>query len=325
MKMITLISLVPAVLLGAASCSDTLNNDQFIPEDSMPISDSSVQWKHESLGEGLTYHTFSALDVVSKAQQMVYVLEVDLNNPAYAVQFYINKNGSTCSDAVKSTGAIAGMNAGYELSSIFVRIDGTEYTAIPNLTVGSTDVPQWKSSAALYCDNDRDVRIEYTGKGLTVDQQRQAYRMSESRNIISSAPMLVDYYDPVGEQFVDYSLTDQQWQALNYEDPNRHQRARHPRSAVALTGDNHLLLFVVDGRRTYISEGMNARELTQFLVRYFHPRYAINMDGGGSSTLVIKGKGGASNNVVNFPTDGSTFDHTGVRRVSTHILIQSVR
>jgi exopolysaccharide biosynthesis protein len=125
--------------------------------------------------------------------------------------------------------------------------------------------------------------------------------------------MLIDDYDPVGESFAGFQSDVSR---LEYEDLRRHQGVRHPRTAVALTGDNHFLMVVVDGRRPGVSEGMSARELTRFLKKNFNPRYALNMDGGGSSTLVVAGEGDPKTHVVNRPTDAK-----GERTVASHFVL----
>ena len=62
--------------------------------------------------------------------------------------------------------------------------------------------------------------------------------------------------------------------------------ARHPRTAVGIArGGRRLLLVVVDGRRRGYSDGMTLRELAD-LMRGLGARDAINLDGGGSTTLV---------------------------------------
>ena len=142
---------------------------------------------------------------------------------------------------------------------------------------------------------------------------------SSYRNMISSAPMLIDDYEPVGENFCDYSLSTSDVNKLDGEDPNRHQRVRHPRTAVALTENNHFIMLVVDGRQ--VSKGMSARELTRFLVKWFNPQYALNMDGGGSSTLCVKGEGDPDTHVVNYPCDNDQYDHAGERARSVHFVI----
>jgi exopolysaccharide biosynthesis protein len=73
---------------------------------------------------------------------------------------------------------------------------------------------------------------------------------------------------------------------------------------------------VVDGRRPGVSEGMSARELTRFLQANFHPRYALNMDGGGSSTLCVTGEGDPDTHIVNQPAV-----RTGERKVTSHFCL----
>jgi hypothetical protein len=61
---------------------------------------------------------------------------------------------------------------------------------------------------------------------------------------------------------------------------------RHPRTAVGIArGGRRLLLVVVDGRQKPYSDGMTLRELAT-LMRALGARDAINLDGGGSTTLV---------------------------------------
>jgi exopolysaccharide biosynthesis protein len=71
---------------------------------------------------------------------------------------------------------------------------------------------------------------------------------------------------------------------------------RNPRTAVAIRRDGHLLLVVVDGRQMK-SVGMTLYELTRFLINHGAVE-AMNLDGGGSSVMVAKGK------VVSRPVGG---------------------
>ncbi|MBK8255809.1 MAG: phosphodiester glycosidase family protein [Polyangiaceae bacterium] len=62
--------------------------------------------------------------------------------------------------------------------------------------------------------------------------------------------------------------------------------SKHPRTAVALDEMGRtLMLVVVDGRQPGYSEGVSLAELSEFLVEHGAYR-AINLDGGGSSTMV---------------------------------------
>lgn len=77
--------------------------------------------------------------------------------------------------------------------------------------------------------------------------------------------------------------------------------ALHPRTAVGIDRDTgELLLAVVDGRST-ASRGATLVELAELLA-HFGAEAALNLDGGGSSTMV--GRSGDSLQVLNVPSDG---------------------
>ncbi len=71
----------------------------------------------------------------------------------------------------------------------------------------------------------------------------------------------------------------------------------HPRTAVGRTAKGELIWLVVDGRQPH-SQGASLPELAQIMLRY-DAVDAINLDGGGSSTLVVRDL------VINSPSDGS--------------------
>jgi exopolysaccharide biosynthesis protein len=63
------------------------------------------------------------------------------------------------------------------------------------------------------------------------------------------------------------------------------------RSAIGLTRDNQtLVLFTVEAGRSGETSGMTVREVANLLVRDYSVYNAINLDGGGSTSLVIDGK-----------------------------------
>ena len=74
----------------------------------------------------------------------------------------------------------------------------------------------------------------------------------------------------------------------------------HPRTAVGVDERGRTLwLVVVDGRQKNYSEGATLKELAALMVHLGAWR-ALNLDGGGSSTLVIEGEGGEAE-VLNAP------------------------
>lgn len=85
--------------------------------------------------------------------------------------------------------------------------------------------------------------------------------------------------------------------------------AVHPRTAAGVTSDGSLVLMVVDGRQD-ASRGVDLHELA-VLMQSAGAIDALNLDGGGSSTLVVAGQ------LINRPT-GGTFQ----REVMSAILLQ---
>ena len=88
---------------------------------------------------------------------------------------------------------------------------------------------------------------------------------------------------------------------------------RHPRSAIYTKKDGTIVFITVDGRSEGNAAGVSIPELA-FLIRILGGKEAINLDGGGSTTLWLKGA--PDNGVLNYPTDNQIFDHTGERSVS---------
>ncbi|MCF7825594.1 MAG: phosphodiester glycosidase family protein [Candidatus Marinimicrobia bacterium] len=72
---------------------------------------------------------------------------------------------------------------------------------------------------------------------------------------------------------------------------------RHPRTAVGFSEDSTTVFFVtVDGRQGDYSVGMSLFELADYMLEWGIYQ-AVNLDGGGSTTMVVRG------NVVNSPSD----------------------
>ncbi|MES1250304.1 MAG: phosphodiester glycosidase family protein, partial [Chitinophaga rupis] len=92
---------------------------------------------------------------------------------------------------------------------------------------------------------------------------------------------------------------------------------RYARTGVGLTRAHHLLLVTVDGHSDK-SRGVTMNEFRTFF-QYWHCTDAMNLDGGGSTTLYIRGQ--PFNGIVNYPTDNKKYDHTGERKVANILAI----
>jgi hypothetical protein len=84
---------------------------------------------------------------------------------------------------------------------------------------------------------------------------------------------------------------------------------RHPRTMIGVAEDGSIWLAAVDGRQPALSAGMTLAEL-QALARKLQLTDALNLDGGGSTTMWVKGE------IVNSPSDAA-----GPRKVSDALLV----
>ncbi len=90
----------------------------------------------------------------------------------------------------------------------------------------------------------------------------------------------------------------------------------HPRTAIGVTKDTTVILVVVDGRQPKVSIGMSLNDLAQLMIQ-LGCMDAINLDGGGSSTMVVQDK------VVNHVSDDTDELNraAGVERAVTDAII----
>jgi hypothetical protein len=85
--------------------------------------------------------------------------------------------------------------------------------------------------------------------------------------------------------------------------------SRNPRTGIGVTADGSILMVTVDGRKSS-SVGMTLIGFAKYMVQ-LGAQYAVNLDGGGGSTMWVNGLG-----VVNDPSDS-----TGERPVTNSVLV----
>ncbi len=101
-------------------------------------------------------------------------------------------------------------------------------------------------------------------------------------------------------------------------DPRREQRhagGPNPRTAFGITTNKVALIVALDGRHPGRAEGITLKQLAHFM-KQLGCENSINLDGGGSTTLWVRGRG-----IINYPCDNKKFDHEGARLVRTAVII----
>ena len=95
-----------------------------------------------------------------------------------------------------------------------------------------------------------------------------------------------------------------------------HNTDTHPRTAVAVTYDDCVLFVTIDGRFPGQAVGMPTTLMQEFFT-LLGAKSALNLDGGGSTTMYIKGRG-----VVNHACDGKNWDNPKERAVNSIIYLK---
>ncbi len=187
--------------------------------------------------------------------------------------------------------AAAGINGSYfnmkELTPVtFVKDDG-------KIVGSSTQKELFRVNGAFMSWADR----------VTVEAFDTTALDTNPREAMASGPILID-----DGTVITYSEEVPGWDGF--------YNKRHPRSLIGTDADGNIWLVVVDGRSAGNAEGMTIAELTE-LAGMMGLTDALNLDGGGSSTLWTQSAG-----VLNYPCDNGKYDHFGQRIVPNVIAVR---
>jgi len=186
--------------------------------------------------------------------------------------------------------------SGKPLKVVAMRID-TGKTPIPRdgvvLSYGGLDLPpnlDWLLP---------DVEVTLTTTWKILNGTPDA-RFESAREIVNGAGLLVRAGSLMSG-----------WQAAENLVPATFTDVRHPRTLMGVDRGGALWLAAIDGRQPDHSVGMTFAEL-QGLCKRLDLQNALNLDGGGSTTMVV------GSEIVNKPSDA-----TGPRPVSDAILVKA--
>ena len=104
--------------------------------------------------------------------------------------------------------------------------------------------------------------------------------------------------------------------SVEYDSEDSFYARRHPRTLIGKRADGTVVMAVIDGRFKGEADGATIAE-TAYIARQLGLVDALNLDGGGSSTLWTAQEG-----VLNHPYDNRRFDHEGERGVPNCIVIR---
>ena len=193
-------------------------------------------------------------------------------------------------------GAVAGINGSYfnvrELTPVtYIKDDG--------FVVGST------TSGETFRTNGS---VLFDAEGFVIDatQADTTWTGGETwREVMASGPILID-----DGEVVEYEEGIPYWKGFYAK--------RHPRSMIGTDAQGYVWLVVVDGRAPGHADGMTIAELTDLALQ-LGLTDALNLDGGGSSTLWTLPAG-----VISHPSDNRQFDNVGQRIIPNALLVKQL-
>jgi exopolysaccharide biosynthesis protein len=248
------------------------------------------------LSPGLQYR-----EVITKAKQIVHVMEVDPNRIKITIAHAKGqaKGRETVKGMAKANGAIAAVNGG------FFHTDGSPsgILKINNRWYGESK------------NNRATIGWSNGGKTVLIDKIKTKKRgkKSKSQSQVDVSPFYHPGNKKIWQQFdnmvsgIPLLIFKDKITSYHYGEKfgKKFAKNQHARTAVGLLKNGHWIFLVVEQNGQNESPGMTIPELATFMQKE-GAEYAINLDGGGSSTLYINDK------VINNP-QGDIDEDLGIR------------
>ncbi len=262
----------------------------------------NADWSVKNVADGIIlkqYH-FTGENKLFDSHQYVSIIEIDVDkaNGRFTFANDEGKITQTSKFAKDSAAIVASNGTFYNMSEpyncvCYFKKNGVEAYAF-------TEKMLQRDNGAVLISNDGRISIvaaDPENPGNVMPQDWAA--KFEEPSVMTSGPVL---------------MVDGKNARL---DENSFNRNRHPRTAIATKDNNKVYLIAVDGRSKEYANGVSLWEFTA-MMRYLGVEDALNLDGGGSTTLYVAGE--PDNGIVNHPSDNKVFDRNGERFIVNSIL-----
>lgn len=255
----------------------------------------NATWSTKTLKKGLVVKTCQFKNLYGGPQNISMIVFNPSLNSRLKTGIQPLRGVGLTSKVGKQIKAKAAINGSYfnvkdHYSVCYVMKDG--------VVLDTTEMKEFKTrvTGAVEINNNKMAIIPWN------KQTEDGYKQM-SDHVLASGPMLLSdgivcCFDALSEKFVN---------------------TKHPRSAVAVKADGTILFVVADGRSKGNADGVSIPELAH-ICRVLGADEALNLDGGGSSTLWSKYF--PENGIINKPSDNKKFDHEGEREVVNFIYIK---
>lgn len=269
---------------------------QFSSKDSLAIK--SADWNFRPVGEikGKSFaEAGSARVEMFGGVQHISIIRYQAKK--YHTEIFVSngKDADLTSKLAKKSGASMAVNASYFSGDLypvtFVKDNGKECGFVKAIE------PHRMRGMLMFSKDGKSMDIQ------TVEPQDYTKKTKDFPEAIISGPILIE------EGVVaDYrgKVSDSAWESFYGK--------RHPRTIIGYDKKGYFWMIVIDGRSEGNADGADIAE-SAMIASCLGLYEAINLDGGGSSTIWSKETG-----VLNHPTDNKAFDNEGERVVPNIII-----
>jgi len=232
-----------------------------------------------------------------EGKQCLNILDIDMNDPKIGIKIaYADGKLKKTSDFAKSQNAAIAINGSFFHPKqggavCYLKLDGRVITKSRIDLDDNYYINELDSAGIILDDNNLINIIARPDNGWD--------SLTTTPTILTAGPSLI----------INGSIQNHQIHSFN--------STKFSRTGLGMTRKKHLIIVVADGN-SEDSAGLTIAELTEVFAK-LDCINAINLDGGGSSTMYIKGF--PDNGIVNHPTDRKYYNSLGERSVADAIII----
>lgn len=274
-------------LLGALTLLCTLPAASQTPGDSIALA--TAAWHISDLGGGAECRC-AQIDLFGSRQSISVVSYPPRDFETRIV--HLDRRAEATSRLGRDAGADIAVNGSYFNVRTF---EPVTFVLADKKVVGRTTPQELVRTNGIVAFKGRKGRRMDIFRCDTAHYDRVARRY---RSALAAGPVLVD-----------------DGRIVEYDSDKTFYTGRHPRTLIGKRAGGEVVLVVIDGRFKGQGEGTTIAE-TAYIARQLGLVEALNLDGGGSSTLWTAQKG-----VLNHPYDNHRFDHAGERGVPNCITV----
>ncbi len=227
------------------------------------------------LGQGVVYRHYH-YDNLDGGKQEIYVTDVNLNDPTVSIKFpYLTAKRTVTAHAGTVANATVAVNGQF-----FDATGSVQFLKVSNSVI-------YQSHAAVH--DEQAVTDDGLGHTNSIGIALRSGGINSWTNSTKASVMAC------GVELVKNGV---KIPDSGYDPNDTYVTTLNPRTCLAWTYDNHLLLMCVDGR-TVNAHGMTIYQLRDDIFTRGSIRHAFGLDGGGSTEMWARGIG-----VCNVPSDG---------------------